>query len=370
MKQSLKQDTLAYQLGVRPAVLHRDMSSASVKKIVGMLNKYRAGATTGTLVGMDTGENPCQGNPERDALAFYMLNHAVSLVRQKYHPYERLGDSLKILETYHEQLAVTSARMFFYLLAICARESRHAKSLVGSAAGNALKKAHGEKVLEFYTVIKTANSSQHAAEIFMKAPPDLTLGTFTKYMSDLFYKGSFNSSYGGKNWGAIADVLRDYSCGVITAEMMMDTAFTLAHNTGPIFNKGMLYEGSGPELARLLDVQRSGQIPQYIGNNETHWASDPKLSAYWELCRDILGGQFEGHVDWFLVEELGALKTYKTEKESQIKKYGYPSKFKAKIETEKMKATLAEKKVQEEALLWVQITPHLKVKKVQPVRAS
>lgn len=369
MKKSLSKDTLAYQFGVRPGVLHRDMGGIQVPTVVAQLNKFMNLKNVGGMAGVFDTEANC-GNPERDAVVFYMMNHAVSLVRQKVHPYEALSPKhLEIVEAYHHELALKSARMFYYMLLICTRESRHDKSSYDDAHWIEFRNKYGLELLKFHKSIKGVGSGG-AVSALREAPPNMTLGNYTAFLSEVFYKGKYSGGYGGKAWGKVADVLRDFVAGKITAEMMMDTAFTLCHNNGPIFNKGMLFEPYSEEIYKILDVQRSGQIPQMVANGETKWAKDPWVSGRYQQCKSAIGEEFVGHVDWFLVEELGAMKSYPSQKEAQVKKFGYPSKFKAKLEAEKVKKEIAVEKKKEEDLLFLEVMPGLKVKKIKIERVE
>jgi hypothetical protein len=368
MKVSLKQDTLAYQLGVRPAVLCRDMGNVPVSSVVANLNKFMESDTHNDL--MDKSKfvtYKMSGHPEVDGLMFYMMNHAVSVVRQKKHPYEALGDMLPLVQEYHNVLAIRGTRMFFYLLLICTRESRHDKAGYYSQTWKSLVAKYGNECMDFHKKIKGTGSTT-AAETLRTMPPKTTLGNYTKFLAELFYTGSFNGGYGGKAWGAVADVLRDYCIGKLSAEMMLDTSFTLCHNNGPIFNKGMLFCGYTNHIYKVLDVQRSGQIPQMVGNKETEHHSDPELQAAWKMCHDVLGGVFSGYVDWYLVEELGSMKQYPSEKQAQQSKHGFPSKFKAKLEAEQIKKELAAKKAEAEEAMMITLMPNLKVKKIEVTR--
>lgn len=366
MKKSLQKDTLAYQFGMRPGVLHRNMGSVDLPGVVTSLNKFMAAPSIGSYCSIDFTENP-KGNPERDGMVFYMLNHAVSIIRQKMHPYERLAQYLPIVEQYHQQLALRSARMFFYLLLICTRESRHEKTSPASSFWTSLQTEFGAPIYKFYQTIR-GTSSHSAAQTLRDNPPATKLALYTRFLVKVFYSGSFSGGYGGKAWGQVADVLHNFVIGTISAEMMMDTAFTLCHNNGPIFNKGMLFDGYSQEIYKILDVQRSGQIPQLVANNETPWASDPVVRGIWESCRKVLGDAFIGHVDWFLVEELGSLHQYPTQKQKQTATHGHPAKHKAKVEAEKLKKELAEKIAAEEAKNMIEIMPGLKIKKVEVPR--
>ena len=369
MKVSLKQDSLAYQFGVRPAVICRDMSQQPVSLAVESLNQFMSsGFDVASL--MDKSESieyAMMGHPEVDAIMFYMMNHAVSVIRQKKHPYESLGDALPVVNEYHNMLAMRGTRMFFYLLLICTRESRHSKDEYNGDTWKKLIAKYGNECYEFHQTIRGTGSGS-AADRFRSNPPKTTLGTYTAFMSELFHKGKYSGGYGGPAWGKVADVLRDYVHGKLSAEMMLDTSFTLCHNNGPIFNKGMLYQSYTHHIYKILDVQRSGQIPQMVANGETSYASHAEIKRVFELCRKVVGSQFEGYVDWFLVEELGSMHTYSSEKQMQQQKHGYPSKFKAKLEAEKIKKELAEKKAKEEEKKWVMLMPNLKVKKVEVQR--
>jgi hypothetical protein len=219
-------------------------------------------------------------------------------------------------------------------------------------------------IKNFHDMIKGTGSST-AVNTFMSDPPIVDLGRYTDFLVKCFNEGQFTSGYGGKAWGAVAKVLRDYVWGGITAEMMMDTAFTLCHNNGPIFNKGMLYSSYSDEIYMILDVQRSGQIPKLVGNKECSKALNGIVVKLWTLCNDVLKEEFEGYVDWYLVESLGSKKTYPMQKKAQLQKYGEPPKVKAKKLAEVIShKTLVSPDVDADET-WIQIMPSAKVKVVK-----
>jgi len=111
---------------------------------------------------------------------------------------------------------------------------------------------------------------------------------------------------------------------VITQEMMIDTAYTLAHNNGPMFNKGMLYDHYGNDFKKILDVQRSGQIPEFILEGGAKFLT-PLQSSVFNDALTALKGEFGNYVDWYQVEKLGSLIKYPVEKTVQDKKYGNPA---------------------------------------------
>lgn len=329
--QSFKQDSLSCLIHSSPWFKPLDRSSVSLPSVVKSLNEYMNwkspypdgyGLVAGT--GSYGKHEGISGSPEVDALVFYMLNHAVSVITQKTHPYASLWKLGPVVELYREQLAIRSTRMFFYLLLICTRESRHAKNSHSDPVMQGLSSKYGSDILDFWNSIKGSGSSG-AADKLMKYPPDVLLGNYVRFIQELFYKGSFSGGYGGKAWGKVTDCLVDYVTGKFSAEMMMDTAFTLCHNNGPIFNKGMLFDTYSHEIYKILDVQRSGQIPVMIANKETSFHNNPVVSSLMSVVRKVLPDIFEGWVDWYKVESLGSLKKYPQQKADQLKLHGAPS---------------------------------------------
>jgi hypothetical protein len=147
---------------------------------------------------------------------------------------------------------------------------------------------------------------------------------------EVFHTGKFSGGFGGEAWGAIADVLNDYVHGKLTAEMMLDTAFTLCHNNGPIFNKGMLYDGYTSDIYTILDVQRSGQVPQLVYSCDVIQVNTEAVQEVWKTCYGALGDKLlenTHYVDWFKVEALGALHSYTAKKKLQLENHPSKSTF-------------------------------------------
>lgn len=364
----LAKDTLAYQCSQRPGVLRLDKSHIPVPVAVGRVNDFLANTTVhiGGYV-----ETP-QSHPERDALVFYLMNHAVSLIRRKHHPLESVcQDTLNFLDMYHDILALKSARMFYYLLLICTRESRHvidsAHSPLFMKFVNTMKQGTG--CVEFHSTIR-GHSSMGAAGVFQNNPPKVMLGPYTNFMYEVFMQGKFKSGFGGPAWGAVALVLRDFVSGTISAEIMMDTAFTLCHNNGPIFNKGMLFTAYTKHIYEILDVQRSGQIPQMVRGGETPHYQHGEISKAYKAASHLLGADLTPlpYVDWFMVEELGALHDVSQQQQKQKANHGLPKNHAAFINAQKFKQQAEEQKEKEAQAGVLFVTPSVKLKKFKKVR--
>jgi hypothetical protein len=280
--------------------------------------------------------------PETEAFRFYLLQHAMAEIRQRFELRETLPDlELDIAERYHLECNQLAVRMFYYLILICTREARHVPG--NSVWFNKVRKEFGKDVAHFLEHLP--GGSDHAAMQFCDNPATTNLGNYTKSLSYTFHKGNWGSSpsFGGPKWGNVADCLNRFVWGELSAEMMLDTAFTLAHNGGPIFNKGMLFKThSGSPLLMILDAQASGQIPQLILEADLH----PEIKDYaskeirilHELCTAALGKPMKGEVDWFKVSAMGK-NNWGSKKKAQG---GKSSKFaKAELEAAKQAAKIA-----------------------------
>lgn len=322
---------IAHELADFPHIQKMDLGNAQLAHVASAINKFMDTSNVASLDSTLMHKSwDMKGHPEEDALLFYMLNHAFSLVRQKRHPLETLSPAeLALVQQYKAHMSIMVPRMFYYLLLICTRESRHdAQDKLGSKYKGLIEK-YGLSVTQFHKSL-AGKGSEGAASALKDKPPTTDLGSYTKFLSEVFYVGSYSSGFGGKAWGKIADVARDFSNGVLSAEMMLDTSYTLAHNNGPIFNKGMLFHSYSHQIYKILDVQRAGMIPQLVGTGKlTSDAKTSRVLKAFDMCAEAFPAEFSGEVDWVQVEKLGSMKKYPQEIAEQ----------KAKGSTPKVKTT-------------------------------
>lgn len=295
----------------RPTLAPLDLRHTPLKEIVANYKPCRAFLSTADV--------DVVTHPESDAIEFYLKNAAYAKLAQSVHPDAPLGEAEALLESYHATVRVKALRMFYYLLLICTRESRHLHH--STLLYDMLGQQFGSACVNFTKTIK-GQSSDGAVSALLIAPPDTTLGIYTDYLVTVFDKGAsmhlWSGGYGGTAWGNVAKVLRNFVHNVLSAELMLDTAFTLAHNNGPIFNKQVLYHHYDQyELVRILDVQRAGMIPQFVNTVPSNFITVQAREFMVEATR--LLGDFSGEVDWHMVEALGAKQSYATEKKQAAK---------------------------------------------------
>lgn len=310
--------------------------------------------------------------PEHEALRFYGMNHGMALISSSRAPYEPLpAHELSFANQYYTQSSKAAVRAFYYLVLICTRESRHNKSLTKDS-----KKICDKFTPPVYNFF--ANISGGEAQIssaFLSSPPEATIGNYCKAMQWCFYNSKWSGGFGGPAWGAVTDCLVHYVEGSYTAEMMLDTIWTLAHNNGPIFNKGMLYGHYSSDLLRILDIQRSGQIPQAVLHDpDIQYLVPADLKPMMAWLQKYYPESIGDHVDWFTVEALGSVGKYPKEKAKQIElgKVSPAAGEAAKKAAEKQKKLAAEAAEKAAAIAATQYTvqPGLTVTKIIRKKAA
>jgi len=321
--------TLDFHLS-RPLTCYRDMSQVPLKTFI---KKFRSCLSKADKVA-----------PETEALWFYGLNHCLAIIQRKYDRFEPMDEEdVNFVDDYYNILSEKAVRAFYYLVAICVREVRHNKSSIDDL--EKMIELFGEDTAKWFSKIE---NEKQILERFTKEPPDTSLGHFFECIRWQFYNSVWLQGYGGKAWGNVTDCLLRFIKGETSAEIMLDTVWTLSHNNGPIFNKGHFYSQYGKALPRILDIQRSGQIPEAI-------LYDSVIVSFYNTELLVRIAKFITHnpdhigeyVDWYKVEALGTLHSYPQEKGEQLAKYGMTESNKQYLsQAEKQKQMAEQQKIQ------------------------
>lgn len=256
-------------------------------------------------------------NPDTEAMTFYVLNQCVALIAKDVGLNGKLSPEQKaIVAWYVRELVDQTERLFGYMTLITTRESRHVHS--APSFYDPFKAKFGQANHDFLVSIRGVGSDS-AVDKFTSDPPKGEFGLYVEGLCHTFYQGKFGGGYGGKPWGNIADCLRRAVQGETSMEVMCDTAYTLAHNNGPMFNKGMMYTNYSNKLYRILDVQRSGQCVELALDEG---GVSVELKKVCQTIRSMYPKEVGMYVDWFKVQQLGALKDYTAEQKKQTELYG------------------------------------------------
>lgn len=263
-------------------------------------------------------------SPDREAVEFYALNQAVAVIQGMFTQNEKLPEwASAVVSLYDSTLRSQYRRMLHYTFLVISREWRHLKNLKTVGAMSVEAKKWYPALLDLHPHIADSTSTNSLTQ-WLKLVPELHLDKYSWILMHSFDNGNWGGGYGGKPWGEIARTFHRHVIGETSGEVFVDTAYTLAHNNGPMFNKGMLYSMYSSDFIKVLDIQRSGQVAEAaLSGVVASYCGGPVLKALTDMQAEV--SCFGKYVDWFKVESLGAVKTYTKEKAQQIKVHGDPT---------------------------------------------
>lgn len=236
-------------------------------------------------------------SPESDALSFYFMNHAFHVMKSKFNPLERLDPEMAFVAEQHIQTTNEIAkRLFFYSIVIAIEEARFMPSQSASFF-NYLENSFGRDFMLY------AKKNFREGQGFGKfGELDMTCGAFTSGMMAVFAFGKWQHGFGGRGWTPIAALAADCVSGNISFEGFADQAFSLCHNNGSMFNKGHFYKCYTQFIYNILDIQDSGQIPQWICSNRSSHFITPELGRVFDIMAKRFPDEMTGPVDKNLIK--------------------------------------------------------------------
>lgn len=305
----LPKNTLAY-FQAAPQFKPMNVGQTPIKTLAAATKQYRTHC--GTV------------SPDDEAVEFYAINHCAAIVKKNFTLNEPLpGWAKTVMDEYLSMATEQGLRMLHYLYSITVRECRHIKIMDESFWTDTIAKKHGIAVAEFVKTQISPSNEDMAVKAYMDSKSMEPAVKLAEAVRDCFYKGKWHSGYGGKAWGKVSDCLVAFLKGETSMEAMVDTAYTLAHNNGPIFNKGMMYSHYSGEFITILDVQRSGQIPEMLMDSVDYGLKRPErakiiVQATAKNCPE----EFGPFLDWKKVKDLGAVHNHESKYQLQLKHHG------------------------------------------------
>jgi hypothetical protein len=232
--------------------------------------------------------------PESDALTFYFMNHAFHVMKSRLHPLERLSDDMAFVADQHiRNTNQVAKRLFFYSVIIAIEEARYMPSQ-DDRFFEFLNRSYGREFCEY-----VKGGFKGGLTDFGKL--DMTCGVFTTAMMSVFAFGKWQPGFGGRGWVPIAALVSDCANGTLSFEAMADQAFSLCHNNGSMFNKGHLYSQYSHFIYNILDIQDSGQIPQWIASNKGNKFITVETQRVHDIMAKHFPDEMTGKVDTKLV---------------------------------------------------------------------
>ena len=165
-------------------------------------------------------------------------------------------DELTVLtQAWYGSCGIVAKQLLFYVWRIITKELRHGSSGMCDKAFADATKWHPDAVALCRKVCAGGDYGTHLTHY-----PNLPASLYVDAVEQHFRKGGWSGAYGGKKWADIALVFKRYLDGETSAMIAADRAWTLVHNTGPIFNKGFYFTHHDSSLVKVLNAQASTSV--------------------------------------------------------------------------------------------------------------
>lgn len=285
----------------RPLLTPRDISGNDMGGFYTQLLDYFKGKMpTSTSIG-DT------------AVQFYMLNHGVALLDGAVGPDTALTPKqANLYQLYHKHVGEIGVRMVydivFMLTAMTAQTHPDGFHL------DQVETSYGLKTREF--IQDLSNNSNNISfwtpdyrtllPVLGKAQQlsrGVKLSDAIRSMGYILDMCQRELSY-GPLWRDIARMASSFFEGSKSLETTIDTSFTFCHCNGSFFEKGKLFTAVGNDLFKALDVQRSGQIPQFVKEQSNSLTKHPMTRSLHATFAEQFPEVFSEKVKWSEVKEV------------------------------------------------------------------
>lgn len=161
-----------------------------------------------------------------------------------------------LTQAWYGSCGIVAKQLLFYIWRIISKELRHGSSgMCVKAFGPLGVGFHPDAVSLCTTICAGGDYGEHLLKF-----PNLPAASYVDAVEQHFRKGGWGGAYGGKKWADIALVFKRYLDGEISAMIAADRAWTLVHNTGPIFNKGFYFEHHDSGLMKVLNAQATSSV--------------------------------------------------------------------------------------------------------------
>lgn len=175
------------------------------------------------------------------------------------------GEIQQLADLWFRSCGKVCKQLLFYTWQIIFKELRHGTN------------SHTKKAFNGYPIdddylncVKAITSSQGGYMDCVDAIGHRSVGPLVDAVERHFRKGGWGGAYGGAKWADIAVVVQQYFNGETSAMLAADRAWTLVHNTGPIFNKGFYFKYHDGNLQTVLNAQASSSVFTLSDKIEQH----------------------------------------------------------------------------------------------------
>lgn len=238
----LPQNNLSF-LENNPIYMRNNFSSLKINELIKEINFFKK------KYGIKT--------PEEDAILFYLTNHAIHVIKKNYsYTNQEIPKEVKDFAIKCNNISTRISKALFFHVSLVG----HGMLWLPTLQQNQLDYFIANYGNGFGDFLKKKQNFDDLGKI------NMSIGQFLGGISSVFSFGKIIAW--GKPYSNIINVIYKTSRGANSLHTAADHIWSLCHNGGTVLNKGIggIYSVSSNYLFDILDVQDSGQIPQWLDN--------------------------------------------------------------------------------------------------------
>ena len=233
--------------------------------------------------------------PQTAAVTFYLLNHGMHVMRSQLSPLTPLNAELAFVAEAHITQTNTIAKRMLCHTILSTVVEMHYLCQQRPAYYQMLADQYGDNFAKFAK--DTQGSRSHLKKL------DTDCGNFAGGMMSIF---SFSDWAYRKPWTKITGLVYQCVKGEISLENFTDQSLSLCHWGGSILNKCHLFHCNNDDLFKILDVQDSGQIPQWVGKNLSSSYVSEEMKRVHAILMKYFPDQMTGPINQALIQNSAA----------------------------------------------------------------
>lgn len=227
--------------------------------------------------------------PESEAILFYLVNHALHVIKSNYNPLQELPP--KVAEFAHKCDTIStriSKALFFHVCCVAHGMLWVSGSQLKPEQVNYFEQNFGAGFKD-YLMNKSRNGG--GVETAVK-DASMTIHQFLGGLSSIYNFGAIIAW--GKPYSMIIKTIHKASNGSYSLYTAADHVWSLCHNGGTILNKGIgnIFQVSSDFLFDILDVQDAGQIPNWVHKNQSNRYMNAEVKALYKEFHALFPKEF------------------------------------------------------------------------------
>ncbi len=227
--------------------------------------------------------------PESEAILFYLVNHALHVLRSNHNEYEELPPAMAAFAQKCDTISTRISKALFFHVASVAHGMLWVNaSQLEKSQLEFFEQQYGQGFKQYLI-----NKKDGGALSEIKSISGLNINQFLGGLSSIYSFGKIVAW--GKPYSMIVKTLHKATNGSYSMYTCADHIWSLCHNGGTVLNKGIsgIFNIASNDIFKVLDIQDAGQIPNWIHANQNAKYVNSEIKALYKDFYKLFPKEFK-----------------------------------------------------------------------------